>query len=180
MSEPGFAVPSTSSVAALKTSTPPDIADKGDCVKEGASRLIEVPCGSPTATHIVLERLPGADADCRPVPGVYDTYLSYTGSSTSKVCLGVAGRDPANGINMARPGDCVRVGEGIKGERVPCTSPGALRVLARFDTAPLTQQTCAGTPGTTKISGWRLKLLGANANPPGQGIYDAVYCLTPP
>lgn len=180
--EPGtdLLVPTTS-VAAPTTTALPDVVEKGDCMKESTSAgFVEVPCSSASATHVVLEQLPGADADCRPVPGVYDTYLNYTGSSASRVCLGVNGRDPANGINMARPGDCVHVGEGIKGERVPCPTPGALRVLARFESAPLTQQTCAGTPGTTKISGWRLKLRGLNLDPPGKGRYDAVYCLTPP
>nr|WP_280330396.1 hypothetical protein [Nocardia wallacei] len=176
----GVAVPTTSTVAAPTSSAPANIAEKGDCMRETATAFVEVPCGSATATHVVLERLPGADADCRPVPGVYNAYQDYTGNGVTKVCLGVAGRDPANGINTARPGDCVRVGEGIKGERVPCSSPGALRVLARFDTAPVAQQTCAGIPGTTKISGWRLKMVGLNINPPGQGNFDAVFCLTPP
>ncbi len=170
----------TSSTAASATiGAAPNIVEKGDCLREGTNEFFEVPCNSPTATHVALERLPGADADCRAVPGVYHTYVDHTGGPSTKVCVGFAGRDPAKGINVAQVGDCVIQGEGVKGEQVPCTSPGAFRVLARFDNAVLAQQTCAGVPGTDKISGWRLKMVGLDLNPPGKGIFDVVFCLTP-
>lgn len=175
------ALPVSSSTTTAAAPRPPDLAEKGDCLRDNGSDYTEVPCSSLLATHVVLDRLPGSDADCRPVPGVYYTYLDSTGRGTAKVCVGFKDRDPANGINVARVGDCVLMGEGIKGQRVPCTTPGASRVLNRFEKAAVSMQTCNAVPGTTRVGGWRLKMLGAGLNVelPGPKRFDVVFCLAP-
>ncbi|GAB2712211.1 LppU/SCO3897 family protein [Nocardia thraciensis] len=173
----------TPTSAVQKTSAAPNLVEKGDCVYDNGTDYTEAPCGSSASTYIALERLPGDQADCRPVPGVYYTYVDNTTPSPAKVCLGFKDIAPADGINIAQPGDCMLVPAGGKSaRRVPCTAPDAYRIVDRRERSVVTNSTCHDVPGARRAYGWRLKMTGPFAldDPSGAPkVYDVVLCIAP-
>lgn len=140
----------------------PERADVEDCLADAGGRpgYRLVDCDDQAARYQVLTVSKADGNPCVDVPGASRLYRI-----DGKVfCVGRKDADPAKSANIAKDGDCLRIGRDVEAERLRCADPKAnVKVLRRltgvtYDVVPsFSKGPCADVPGTvlTYIYDWK-------------------------
>jgi hypothetical protein len=128
----------------------PGRADVGNCLADAGGRpgYRLVDCDDQAARYRVLTVSEADGNPCVDVPGASRLY-----SIDDKVfCVGRKDADPAKSANIAKNGDCLRIGRDVEAERLDCADPKAnVKVLRRltdvtYDVIPgVSEGPCADT-----------------------------------
>jgi hypothetical protein len=125
----------------------PGRAKVGDCLAPDADRPVpyrKVGCDDPGAGFTVLTAAEADGNPCVDVPGASRLYTI----ERRTFCVGRKGADPARAANVAKDGDCLRIGRDIEAERRPCADPEAnVEVLRRLTDVPVERSSRPPLPG---------------------------------
>jgi hypothetical protein len=153
----------------------PARAEVGDCLADDAGAKVpysQAGCDDKAARYKVLAVSKADGNPCVGVPGASRLYRI-----DGKVfCVGRKDADPAKSANIAKDGDCLRIGRGIESERLDCADPKAnVKVLRRLTDISvgglpnLNSGPCADVAGTVLVYTYDWQ-----SDPPGQPIVPSL------